>query len=231
MATFNAEPRTLGEATYTRLRSDIVWGNLVPGERLRSDDLRERYSVGISPLREALTRLASERLVISSGQRGFVVAPITSEDIRDVTETRLSIEKIALTKSLQNGDAAWETQLVAAHHALALEEIPQHYSERAEAWTEKHRGFHMALISACQSDWLMYLSGLLFDQAERFRVLRATNAPNLALKRDIGREHQIILEAALGRDVLASHDALSQHYMATMRKALSTLDGTEDGGG
>ena len=55
-------PRTLAESIYRRLRQDILWGVLAPGEPLRSDELRSGYAVGISPLREALSRLLAERL-------------------------------------------------------------------------------------------------------------------------------------------------------------------------
>ena len=70
-ATTDDLPRTVAESTYQRLRQDILWGRFAPGSPLRSDELRSRYDVGISPLREALTRLTSERLVTSIGQRGF----------------------------------------------------------------------------------------------------------------------------------------------------------------
>ena len=84
-------PRTVTEATYQRLRQDIIWGRLPPDTPLRSDELRAAYAVGISPLREALSRLVAERLVTAIGQRGFRVAPLTPDDVMDVTETRLVI--------------------------------------------------------------------------------------------------------------------------------------------
>jgi GntR family transcriptional regulator, carbon starvation induced regulator len=71
-------PRTVAESIYQRLRQDILWGRFAPGSPLRSDELRSRYDVGISPLREALTRLTSERLVTSIGQRGFRIPPLTA---------------------------------------------------------------------------------------------------------------------------------------------------------
>src|SRR5262245_26547488 len=103
------EPRTLSEAVYRRLKNDILWGRFPPDSALKSDRLRDLYSIGISPLREALSRLASERLVTASGQRGFRVAPLTIEDVRDTMETRIVIEREALTRSIAVGDISWET--------------------------------------------------------------------------------------------------------------------------
>src|SRR5580700_3759218 len=112
-------PRTVAESTYQRLRQDILWGRFAPGSPLRSDELRARYDVGISPLREALTRLSSERLVTTVGQRGFRVAQLTAYDVEDTMATRLVIEGEALARSMERGDIAWETSVVAAFHALS----------------------------------------------------------------------------------------------------------------
>src|SRR3954468_18280633 len=95
LALSGEQARTVAEEAYARLRQDIVWGRLAPGTPLKSDELRLAYGIGISPLREALSRLASERLVTSIGQRGFRVAALTPDDVIDVTETRLVIEKHA----------------------------------------------------------------------------------------------------------------------------------------
>ena len=81
--------RTLIEHAYTRLRDDIVSGQLVPGEKLRVEHLKERYGVSAGTLREAITRLASDALVVTEGQRGFRVAPITIEDLEDITNLRV----------------------------------------------------------------------------------------------------------------------------------------------
>jgi DNA-binding GntR family transcriptional regulator len=168
----NGVPRTIAESIYRRLRQDILWCRFAPGAPLRSDQLRARYGVGISPLREALTRLASERLVTAVGQRGFRVAPLTAYDVEDTMATRLVIEGEALTRSIERGDIVWETSVVAAFHALSRNPIPTP-GQSTEVWAVAHRRFHLALLSACGSRWHMQLADLLFDQAERHRILRS----------------------------------------------------------
>jgi GntR family transcriptional regulator, carbon starvation induced regulator len=216
-------PRTIAESIYRRIRQDILWMRLAPGAALRSDQLRARYNVGISPLREALTRLASERLVTSVGQRGFRVAPLTAYDVEDTMQTRLLIERDALARSIENGDIAWETAVVAAFHALSRNPVPKAPGPATEAWATHHRQFHMALISACGSRWQMDLAGLLFDQAERHRMLRTKFAPPQKLKRDTVREHKQIFEAALARDVKAAARALEKHYQTTAAQVGAVL--------
>ena len=67
---------TAGEAAYARLRADIVCGRFAPGQRLRLDRMREAYGVAVGTLREILSRLAAEGLVLAEGQRGFEVPPV-----------------------------------------------------------------------------------------------------------------------------------------------------------
>jgi DNA-binding GntR family transcriptional regulator len=216
-------PRTIAESIYHRLRQDILWGRFAPGVPLRSDELRARYEVGISPLREALTRLTAERLVTSVGQRGFRIPPLTAYDVEDTMLTRLIIEREALAHSIENGDIAWETAVVGAFHALSRNPIPKEPGQATEGWAICHRQFHMALISACGSRWQMELAGLLFDQAERHRMLRVKFAPAPKLKRDTVREHRQIFDAALARDVKAAVAALEKHYETTAKQVIAVL--------
>lgn len=221
-------PKTIAETVYRKLRSDIIWGALPPGAPLKSDDLRKRYDTGISPLREALSRLSSERLAIASSQRGFRVATIDASSVIDIMETRIVIEGAALRRSIEVGDVVWETRVVAAHHALSRKPFPQAQGREAEAWMQLHRAFHMALLSACRSEWQMHFAALLFDQAERFRILRAVKTDPGESDRDPVREHQWIVEAVLDRDADASVVALGEHYRATKDMALESLPAEGD---
>jgi GntR family transcriptional regulator, carbon starvation induced regulator len=214
---------TIAETVYQRIRDDVVWGNLKPGVPLRSDALRTRYGVGISPLREALTRLASERLVIAVGYRGFSVAPMTAYDVQDTKVARLVIEREALALSIRAGALDWETALVAAYHALSRTAIPTKPGPASTLWATLHRRFHMALLSACGSRWLIELAGQFFDQAERHRLLRARLSPYESLTRDINKEHERIFDAALSRDVNAAVQALEAHYESTANWVTTAL--------
>ena len=77
--------KTLAGAVLASMRSDILELRLAPGSKLPFKSLRERYDAGFSPLRELLSRLAEEGLVIGEDQRGFRVAPLTVEDFIDLT--------------------------------------------------------------------------------------------------------------------------------------------------
>lgn len=212
----DAPPRTLVEGAYLQVRRDIIEGRLAPGEKLRVEHLKDRYGIGAGTLREALALLLSDVLVVAEGQRGFHVAPISLQDLADITQTRVLLETNALRQSIQNGDDEWEARLVAAFHKLSnseerLEEKLDKHSNVRE-WEERNRSFHEALIGACDSPWQRYLIGLLYRQSERYRHLAITSS---AMPRYIHAEHTSIIEAALNRDAKRASLALEQHIRLT----------------
>src|SRR5690349_1489098 len=149
---------TVGEKTYRRIRADIVFGRLPPGERLTLDRMRDAYEASVSTVREMLNRLTSEGLVVAEGARGFQVTPISAANLREVAAMRCLLETHALRLSFEAGDVDWEGDVVAAHHKLASMERRLHAGERtqhAEAWKRYDFGFHRALIAACGSQVLL----------------------------------------------------------------------------
>ena len=75
---------TVGETAYRRIRADIIFGVLAPGQRLKLEKISEIYGTSISTLRELLNRMSSEGLIIAEGQRGFEVAPVSADEFQQV---------------------------------------------------------------------------------------------------------------------------------------------------
>src|SRR3712207_8755926 len=84
---------SIADRAYDRIRADIVFGRLSPGARLRLDRLAGEYGASVSTLREILSRLSSEGLVVAEGQRGFRVAPVSPAGFEDVAALRLLLER------------------------------------------------------------------------------------------------------------------------------------------
>ncbi|MBI2800266.1 MAG: FCD domain-containing protein [Gammaproteobacteria bacterium] len=208
------EPRTvtLSDAAYDRLRADLLAGKLTAGAKLGIHDLRGRYAIGASPLREALNRLVADGFVSLTGQRGFRVAPISVADLRDVTRLRIMFEAEALRDSIAVGDDAWEAGIVGAFHRLSKVE---HGAANFSNWEERNAAFHDALVAACPSPRLLQFRNNLFDQHKRYRSL-STVAVSSA--RDIPREHRVIMEKTLARDTQAACAAIAAHIQATAER-------------
>ena len=212
------EPKTLVESAYRALRRDIIEGHLAPGEKLRVEHLKDDYGVGAGTLREALSLLISDALVVSQGQRGFRVAPVSLEDFEDITRNRVMLECEALRQSIAMGDDAWEGDLLAAFHRLTKAEEKLIGTDNREEWEERNRVFHEVLIAACPSRWLKHFLSILYQQAERYRRLSLYLQP---IPRDIHAEHEALMQAALARDADKATSILADHIQLTFRSIQS----------
>lgn len=208
---------TLSEKAYFAIRRDIIQGVLVAGQPLRMADLSARYDMGFSPLREALSRLQVERLVLAEALRGFRVAPLSIAEMQDAINTRVLLECDALRLSILNGDDDWSAAIVAALYALKLQ-VDRAANGTVDVWEieSRHYAFHRALLSACQSPWRLEFFERLYAATERYRVpiLIGLKAPGLK-GRDIHAEHSALAEAVLARDADISTNLLAEHYNRT----------------
>lgn len=211
-----ASSESLAEVSYRLLREDIIRGVRYPGERLRIEKLKTIYGVGPTPLREALQRLSSEQLVEAQENRGFVVAQMDLSDFADLNFARTEIEKIALCRSISLGDQAWEGRVVAATYLMAkadarLDDIDT--VKQDNEWESANQAFHSAMVSACDSRWLLMTRGRLQDMCERYR---RASLHSTAGHRSTAQEHCKIAEAVLARDADQACLLTTQHFMATL---------------
>lgn len=217
--------RNLASSLATRLRTDIVSGTLRPDAKLSIDELRALYGVSLSPLREALSRLAAEGFVVLEDKKGFRVAPVSRENCLEVARLQEMLETDALAHSIANGGDAWEEQVVAAYHSLSrLERTERKDGASVDAWEQQHRRFHAALIAACGSPLLLTFCASLHDFAARYRRLFLASH---TFDSDVPSEHKMIMEAALNRKPKIACRLMKTHLERTARNILETLDGDD----
>ena len=198
---------------FDRLRDDILNGVLLPGQKLKIESLREQYTVGASPVREALSMLTSEGLVQRLDQRGFRVSEISVSAFEELLQTRCWLEDRALRESIASGTAAWEEAVLLAHHRLTKTPRTSGQSDMASPqWETAHKLFHMSLLSACGSGFLIGFCEQLYDLNIRYRNIAGSVAyPS----RDVANEHLAICEAAIDRDADLAVRLLGEHYTDT----------------
>lgn len=207
-------PASMTQIIYHRLRADIMSGALAPGRKLKIEELRKRYDVGTSPIREALSLLTSDHFVARLDQRGFRVAEVSAREFEEILMTRCWLEERALRESIARGDGAWEEKVVLA--AYRLSRVPRsdandHFHANVE-WEERHKHFHMTMISACGSAILVKFCDQLYDQNIRYRQL---SGPRAYPRRDVTAEHGAICDAVLARDADLAVERLMAHYTRT----------------
>lgn len=215
-------PGTVSEQAFLSLRRDVLQGEHPPGAKLKLELLQVQYGFSSSPLREALNRLAQEGLVRADERRGFRVAPISVEDMADITRMRLMIDVSALRDAIAAGDDAWEADLLASFHRLERLEarLPEGPVVLDADWVQRHRDFHRALLAACPSQRQLALSASLFDQAERYRRISGRHRQNLRRKNE---EHRRLMQATLKRDADTACALLSEHMLSTQRNVVAAL--------
>lgn len=204
------------------LRSEILAITRHPGERLRFDELRNAYDVGISPLREALMHLASEGLVVAEERRGYRVAPVSKSDLREVAHLRGKFDSMAIQASIEHGDEHWEGRVVAAFHALLKRPKVQPDGTADARWEENHIRFHSELVSACNLRKLLSFRHILELQAKRYRRMSVLYA---SVARDDVGEHTAIRNAVLDRDENLASELIQEHYRITVEALLTGIDG------
>jgi GntR family transcriptional regulator, carbon starvation induced regulator len=218
------EPETAGDDGYRRIRADIVFARLQPGQKLRLEALKESYGVSVSTLREILSRLASEGLVHAEGRRGFEVAPVSIVDLQELAELRLLLEGHAIETSFAKADVEWEGRVVSAHHKLAATERAMGNGKtEPEQWKRYDSEFHRALISNCGSHALMASHAAVFDKYFRYQMIVLDYRGE-----EPAHQHEALLDCALSRDAVRAKQVLVAHVTGCVEHALASGALTRD---
>jgi DNA-binding GntR family transcriptional regulator len=223
---------TRASAVADDLRMRIMTGALAPNVHLRVQALADTYDMALSPVREALNRLASEGLVLAQDMRGFFVAPVSERELQELTRTRCWLNETALRESVASGGADWEERVLLAYHRLSRLQRRDADGTASPDWNEAHRTFHRALTGGCKSSILIGFCDQLFVQAERYRNLSRQSPQASAGQRD--DEHRAIMEAVLARDAGRAVGLLNRHFVATATLCglvLRQLDFRDSSGG
>jgi DNA-binding GntR family transcriptional regulator len=207
--------------SYEDLREAVVSAQYPPGTKLFIDQIGRELGVSAGAVREALSRLSADGLVVAKPQKGFVVAPISRKDLIDLTAVRVSVESQCLALSIENGDLAWEGRVLSAHHQL--KSLGHAYrdgsSPEAQQWHTCHNAFHDQITSACENLWWQRLRKQLYIQSERYRRL---SAPADHQQRDTVGEHAAIADAVLARDSAKAVSLMKDHLERTTDVLLET---------
>jgi DNA-binding GntR family transcriptional regulator len=219
---------TLASSLVIRLRQAITSGELPPGSKLRLDALRERLGLLPSrgPLREALSRLGAEGLVLIEDQRGYRVAPVSEKNLSEVATLRVHFESLALRYAIAKGDRVWESEIIAALYRLCkVKRVDEAPPELQEEWERAHHEFHGVLISGCDMPLLISYCSTLHDLNDRYRRLFLSKNP---FDRNVQDEHEKMAEATISRQADLACSLLEQHIQRTAVNIRDRLIGAKD---
>ncbi len=215
----SSQNETLASSVYHALLEDILAGKLEPGYKLRLQALKNDYSVGNSPLREALNRLSANGMVVREENKGFRVSPASITELQELIRTRCWLEEIALRESIKNGSDEYDERIVLAFHRVSKLAPSNGASYSSPDQENRHREFHQSLLSACNSKILLGYCAQLHEQTLRYRNLAAV----VEYREDHeGEEHKAIRDAVLERDADTAVKILTSHYEITAEIVISS---------
>jgi DNA-binding GntR family transcriptional regulator len=225
-----AGARSLSRVVFAGVRADILAGAYEPGARLSPKTIAAKADVSLSVVREALTRLAEQGLVVAEPQLGFSVVTLNLDDVRDISRLRILIEGAAFKDAIEHADIEYETRVLASHHRLAR--TPQWKDEErqtvTEEWARAHAQFHSALLSASPSPRLRDLAESLRETAELYRRWSGTLSVHQGEPRDIPAEHQALMQAAIDRDAELGVVLIGDHINKTTELLAHYVEASED---
>jgi len=199
------------------LRHEILTGRRQPNSYLRLHNLSEEFQVSLSPIRESLSILSSEGLVIQTGQRGYKVAPLLREHLIDATRARIALETLCLRLSIEHGDGEWEAHLVSSFWKLSRMEKSDWGVDGLQEWETHHHGFHEALVAGCQSAMLVFFCARARSVTDRFRRIRIQRT---SPDQQVWQEHETIFELTLAKKTQQAQQALAAHIQRSSERIL-----------
>ena len=210
----NTEPKiSAAQRIEQGLMEEIAIGGLIPGQRLDEVGLAERFGASRTPVREALSRLTAQGVLVAGEKRGVFVAKYTREELSQIFEAMHEIESACarivatrlnlLTRSeIENAQAA----------CLAAAE-----SGDRTAYLRANEAFHMAIYNATGNP---YMAEIALEFRRRTGPFRAKK---FATKEDLiasAQNHQELIDDIFSEDSATASKSMRDHMTVSFMQAL-----------
>ena len=212
---------TLASSCFVQIRQLILTGKLLPAERIKGEYLKSLLHVGLSPIREALSRLVTTGLVEVIDNAGFRVASLSKEKIIDAFQSLAKIEVLLLREAIESGDEVWESQVMACLYRLSKIEA-NNLKISHSLWSIRNDEFHEALIAGCSLQGLKQMRQNCLTLKEWCYGL-AYPAINEELVMVNHQEHAQIAELTINRKADAACAMLYKHTLHSLATLSSRL--------
>lgn len=219
--TMNVKKLTLVDQIYQNIKSDISNNVLSPGQRINVKDLSRKYGVSDTPIKQALNRLMSDKMVVNTPNKGMSVRVITLEEMNDIFDMRLMMDLYFMKDIIATlcYNETLRNQLIENVH-LHEQCVSGEYSEQpCSKYYELDNAFHelyltgsgnkKAVETFANLNPFMYSSYTYFQQP-------------LIRDKECVVEHKAILDAILKQDLNALKNAVETH-ICNSRKTMQLI--------
>lgn len=219
---------TLGNRAYVELRRMLVHGELAPGTRLVNRKLANDIGLSMTPIREAINKLASEGLIEQVPGSGAFVRTVSLDDLDDLYTIRMALEPMAAAKAALHATAREIVELrslVTASHGIVrrlAESGARHASAALNTrWTTIDRNIHELIFQAARSPWLakvsgeMHLLSFAFSRQQTLPTLLTAETAKRTLK-----SHRQLVQAIASGDAKRAAIVMREHIRVGARHVL-----------
>jgi DNA-binding GntR family transcriptional regulator len=208
--------QSLAGKAYEIVKGEIITCALEPGQQIVQSHLAERYHIGLTPVREALQRLAQEGFVQPIPRFGYIVSPVTLSDVREIFELRSIVESAAARLAAVRG---LQEKL---HEILANADFTYVYKER-QSYTDflaHNADFHRSVAVAARNQRLVDLVSKLLDELTRVFHLGLDLRDSAEEMRD---EHLALAQVLCDRDPDRAEQIVQSQIVTSQNRVLEAL--------
>ena len=209
--------KSMADPIADHIQRSIFEGKILPGDRLKENDIARELNVSRTPLREGFRILASQGLVEITSNRGVRVTLITKADLADLFEMRLLLEQHCLRKFVSKA-----TQTEIEDLEVALQKMASAVAENdSSAYLQHSTDFHIYYIDKCQNKRLVTVFEVLRNNIRCAQIfyLRKANA-----RKESVEEHRAIWRAIKAGDTDESETALRRHLENSYERMIKLID-------
>ncbi len=201
------------EIIFNALRDEIISGRMKAGQAIKQEHIAKLFNVSRIPVREALMRLENHGLVFNKRHKGYIVTPLSTDDVAEIYELRANLEPFIMKKAVES--MTTETLQEAHNYYDAFNNETD-----AARWGEWNRLFHETLYRDANRPYHLKVIGGAIDRVDSY--LRAqlilTNGMDTARK-----EHMGIFEACVAGDSNKAAELTREHILGSYEVLITYL--------
>lgn len=211
--------RVMIDDTVAQLEGLIMRGELMPGDRLREQQLADTLGVSRGPLREAIRTLEGRRLLERTPHAGVRVVQLSFDDLEQLLAMREALEGMACRQAAEH---------MTSHEIHNLREtaarIERLIDEGAQSMFagQSDADFHQQIVLGSRNQWIRrLLCEDLYSLLRLYRMHGVRQPDNLA--RITAKEHHAIIDRIHARDPDGAEQAMREHLRHTRDRLLAQI--------
>ena len=205
------------EDAYNKIRNAITYGELKPGDRLVEKRLCETFSVGRTPLREALSQLQIEGYLDFSPYKGLSITRMSVQNVKEIYDTIALMEGYATEIATKNLNPMERKRLKLIQNNLGR----AYKLKDSKKWLDENTIFHESLVKASGNEFLYKMVSSLRNRIYRYRLISLTISDPLE---DDSRAHDEILEAISTNDGKRAGRVMQRHVLSVANRLIKFLE-------